>query len=103
MQTNHGLNDFAAALAGGPAFLLVGNKPTGDETEVTNYTWSGVYTSRPDVSFADSFIPPNRTVLRLGPMESPPTRSPQELEVRHLFGGLQLAPNRTPGTSAVAK
>lgn len=95
--------DLGATLAGGPAFLILGTDDVGDNPTVRDYAWSGVYTSRVDAQVGEMFASPARGVQRFGPMRSVPSRSTQELQIRHLFGGLLLPEDELPGSDAVSR
>lgn len=90
-------------LAGGPAFLILGSDEIEDTSAIRDYPWSGVYTSRHDSTVVSIFASHERTVTRYGPMDSDPTRSTTELQIRHLFGGLLLPPEQAPGTNAIER
>lgn len=95
--------DLGATLAGGPAFLILGTDDVGDPRAMAGYAWSGVYTSRVDAQIGDLFGTANRGVQRFGAMRSVPSRSTQELQIRHLFGGLLLPEDELPGFDAVSR
>lgn len=95
--------DLGATLASGPTFLLLGGDDIGEAVEVVAFGWSGVYTSRVDASVGEEYASSSRTVQRFGPMRSAPSRSTQELQVRHLFGGLLLPDDELPGSDAVTR
>lgn len=96
------LRRLATQLAGGPAFLLLGDKGLDRLGPVaTGYRWNGVFTSATDRTVADAFIGESRTTTSLGAMSRAPSRSQSDLEVRYLFGGTHLPESERPPASAV--
>lgn len=96
------LRRLAAQLAGGPAFLLLGDVGLDRLGPVSlGYRWSGVYTTAPDRAVAEAFSGESRTTTSLGAMSRSPSRSQSALEVRYLFGGSHLPESERPPTSAV--
>jgi hypothetical protein len=92
------LQGFAARLANGPAFLILGRSPGCVENSAVHYRWSGIYTTRTDVTVAARFRADWRTVVPVGAMVSTPSRSQTELEVCYLFGGQDLPEAQRPPT-----
>lgn len=96
------LRRLAAQLAGGPAFLLLGDVGLDRLGPVSlGYRWSGVYTTAPDRAVAEAFSGESRTTTSLGAMSRSPSRSQSALEVRYLFGAPHLPESERPPTSAV--
>ena len=96
------LRRFAAQLAGGPAFLLVGEDGLDKLGSVAiAYRWNGVYTSATGPAVAEAFIDGSRVSTSLGAMSRPPSRSQSDLEVRFLFGGVHLPEPERPPKSPV--
>lgn len=96
------LQKFAARLAQGPAFLLLGKSSNHDfESPTSQYTWSGVYTSRVDRVDAEKFAADGRTVTSVGAMSGVPTRSQTDLQVRFLFGARHLPETDQPPSDAL--
>jgi hypothetical protein len=93
------LHGFAARLANGPAFLLLGRATDCDESSAAEYSWSGIYTTRTDAAVAAQFRTNWRTVRPLGAMSSTPSRSQTDLEVRFLLGGQDLPEAERPPTN----
>lgn len=92
----------AAQLAGGPAFLILGDEGLASLGPVDRgYRWNGVYTSATDRAIADAFRDESRTTTPLGAMGNAPSRSQSDLEVRYLFGGAHLPESERPPASAV--
>lgn len=98
-----GLREFAARLANGPAFLLLGRSSTRDEGPAAGYRWSGIYTTRTDAAVAAQFRTDWRTVMPMAAMASTPSRSQTELEVRYLLGGQDLPESERPPTNPLQK
>ncbi len=96
------LRRLAAQLAGGPAFLILGEGGLDRlGAVVAGYRWNGVYTSAPDRAVADTFTEESRAVTSLGAMSRSPSRSQSDLEVRYLFGGKHLPESERPPASVV--
>ena len=95
------LRAFAARLAAGPAFLLLGRGEIDGGTPSVLYRWSGVYTTCVDDGVAEKFRTEWRTATSIGAMSSQPTRSETDLQVRHLFGGVHLPDGEKPATDAL--
>ncbi|MEU9888239.1 hypothetical protein [Sphaerisporangium sp. NPDC051011] len=93
------LQGFAARLANGPAFLILGRSADRDESPAAEYRWSGIYTTRTDAAVAAQFRTDWRTVMPVGAMSSTPSRSQTELEVRYLLGGQDLPESERPPTN----
>jgi hypothetical protein len=97
------LRRLATQLAGGPAFLLLGNggiSLLGDVAK--SYRWSGIYTSGIDRLTADAFIDESRACTSLGAMSGrAPSRSQTNLEVRYLFGGSHLPESERPPVTPI--
>ncbi|WP_440098811.1 P-loop NTPase [Streptosporangium sp. H16] len=93
------LQEFAARLAAGPAFLLLGQSADRDESIAAQYRWSGVYTTRADTAVAAWLRTEWRTIVPVGAMSSTPSRSQTELEVCYLFGGQSLPEAQHPPTN----
>lgn len=90
------LQGFAARLANGPAFLLLGQSADRDEGATAQYRWNGVYTTRTDAAVAAQFRTDWRTIVPVGAMSSTPSRSQTELDVCYLFGGHDLSETQRP-------
>ncbi|WP_228542997.1 hypothetical protein [Micromonospora sp. S-DT3-3-22] len=90
------LQGFAARLANGPAFLLLGRSASLNESPAVEYRWSGIYTTRTDPAVPAQFRTAWRTVMPLGAMSSTPSRSQTQLEVRFLLGGQDLPESERP-------
>lgn len=96
------LQKFAARLAQGPAFLILGeNSKANSDSPMSQYSWSGIYTSQVDGTAAEQFRADWRTVLPEGAMSTPPSRSQTELQVRYLFGGHHLPETDRPPSDAL--
>lgn len=93
------LRQFAARLAQGPAFLILGeNQDAGRLGVGTLYRWSGVYTTRIDADTTACFRTEWRTATPSGAMSSAPSRSQTDLQVRYLYGGTHLPEVERPPT-----
>lgn len=93
------LRRFAARLAQGPAFLILGENLEPDSSGLSAlYRWSGIYTSRIDADAAAQFRTEWRTSTSSGAMSSAPSRSQTDLQVRYLFGGTHLPEGERPPT-----
>lgn len=95
------LRQFAARLAQGPAFLILGESGNLNDRGLGHgvlYRWSGVYTTRTDADAAAQFRTEWRTSTPSGAMSSPPSRSQTDLQVRYLFGGTNLPDGERPPT-----
>lgn len=93
------LRQFAARLAQGPAFLILGESHHLNDRGLSHgvfYRWSGVYTTRTDADAAAQFRTEWRTSTPSGAMSSPPSRSQTDLQVRYLFGGTHLPDGERP-------
>src|SRR6476661_964421 len=91
---------FAGQLAGGPAFLLLGQAAGELPGEaVRSHAWNGVYTSDIRREIADSFITDWRTSTSHGAIGSAPSRSTTDLEVRYLFGADHLPETDRPASN----
>ncbi|MEV8440115.1 hypothetical protein AB0425_22280 [Actinosynnema sp. NPDC051121] len=90
------LQGFAARLANGPAFLLLGRSSEEPGKLAVQYRWSGVYTTRTDAAVAALFRADWRTVAAVGAMISTPSRNQTDLEVRYLLGGEGLPESQQP-------
>lgn len=98
------LRRFAAQLAAGPAFLVLGDGGLALLGSVARgYHWSGVYTSATSPAVAEAFVSDSRASTSLGAMDRSPSRSQSDLEVRFLFGGTHLPESSRPPTSEVAE
>ena len=96
------LRRFAAQLAGGPAFLVLGDGGLGLLGSVGRaYHWNGVYTSATSPALAGVFVNDSRVSTSLGAMDRSPSRSQSDLEVRYLFGATHLPESDRPPTSEV--
>jgi hypothetical protein len=94
--------NLAGKLAGGPAFLLVGETAHGILGQtLSTYAWSGVYTSAAGREIADSFVTPWRAGASHGAMGSTPSRSTTDLEIRYLFGADHLPESDRPASNPV--
>ncbi len=98
-ETRPELQSFAARLASGPAFLLLGRSGADTAKYADGYRWSGVYTTRTDATVAARFRSEWRVTTPLGAMSATPARSQTALEVRYLFGGIDLPPSERPPTN----
>lgn len=95
---------FAAQLAGGPAFLLLGSAAREASGQaVRSHAWSGVYTSATERDIADGFVSEWRASASHGAMGGTPSRSQTDLEVRYLFGGEHLPEADRPASGPVEK
>jgi hypothetical protein len=96
------LRTFAARLAGGPAFLILGSSATlaGDSSSAL-YRWSGVYTSNERKGVADQLRTEWRTVTSVGAMSATPSRSQTDLRICYLFGGWHLPENDRPARNVL--
>lgn len=91
------LREFAARLAQGPAFLLLGAESTvGVDSPTVLYRWNGVYTTRVDKAVTSAFGADWRTTVPVGAMSAAPSRSQTELQVRYLYGGQHLPEGERP-------
>jgi hypothetical protein len=91
------LQELAARLAQGPAFVILGEGAAESRLEPSSqYSWSGVYTSRLDKTVADQLRADWRTVTSTGAMSSTPSRNQADLEVRYLFGAHHLTDDDQP-------
>lgn len=98
------LRRFAAQLAGGPAFLVLGDDGLGLLGSVArDYHWSGVYATSTSPVIAEAFVSDSRVSTSLGAMDRSPSRSQSDLEVRYLFGGTHLPESSRPPASEVAE
>lgn len=96
------LRQFATQLAGGPAFLLLGDGGLALlGAKSIAYPWSGVYTTGTGRDVADAFTSEARASTSIGAMGRSPSRSQSDLEVRYLFGGSHLPESERPPESAV--
>ncbi|MEV6527850.1 hypothetical protein AB0M43_38610 [Longispora sp. NPDC051575] len=93
------LQGFAARLANGPAFLIIGQSANRGESPAAEYRWGGIYTTRTDAAVAGQFRTNWRTVMPVGAMSSTPSRSQTALEVRYLLGGQDLPESERPPTN----
>lgn len=95
------LQGFAARLANGPAFLLLGGSAEDGDGPAAEYRWSGVYTTRTDAATANRFRADWRTIVPVGAMASTPSRSQSELEICYLLGGQGLPEDQRPPADPV--
>lgn len=95
------LQRFAARLANGPAFLILGRSANRGESPAAEYRWSGIYTTRTDAAVAAQFRTDWRTVMPVGAMSSTPSRSQTALEVRYFLGGQDLPETERPPSNPV--
>ncbi|CAN7411044.1 hypothetical protein LJR013_002638 [Pseudarthrobacter oxydans] len=94
----------AGRLAGGPAFLILGQRGyDGLGSVAVSHPWSGVYTSSTAHAAAEMFTADWRTSSSLGAMGRAPSRSTSDLEVRYLFGAEHLPEPERPPTTPVER
>ncbi|MER7245826.1 hypothetical protein [Kribbella sp. NPDC000426] len=91
------LHRFAARLASGPSFLLLGQSATlAGDSPTALYPWSGVYTSNTGKGIADRLRTDQRTVSSVAAMSANASRSQTDLQVCYLFGGEHLPEPEQP-------
>jgi TolA-binding protein len=101
-QQSPDLRGFAARLAGGPAFLILGGiAQLSTDSPSATYRWSGVYTSKTTKAVADGLRTKWRTVSSVGAMSATASRSQTDLQVCYLFGGEHLPDNDRPPTNVL--